>query len=812
MKTQAFSGATASITHTGDHRSGLFPNCHVCPISTFNLVAVGPYLDTNPDFAVVLTANLALQLRNLNFRTISKSPDPRSCLIEQLRATDEHGNHLVPIETIGTREGPNSLYETDLFDLPDNASLRDRIVNSAMAQRPLTTNKLPDHLLRLLPALGGTVGVPRPAQTTTKVRPTTPNTTPTTTRTASNTPTAALHDDEPMHAHITPDLSWTSSTTTERALIELRQLHCSLGFPSQEVLLKALSSSPSPQHRQLRKYVKLMDKCNIRPVGTQRALPHPPTATTRSTTYLERLIMDLSGRQPVASTGGAWYFLLIVDDATRMKWIRLLKAIAQVPSIFDDFLRSVVRQGTSTAAGTVRSVALVRTDNGPDFNSDVFRQVLRLHSITHEPSPPDASQQRGIAERGIGVISPISRCNLLWAIAPLPFWGEAACHANTTSNNLPNSSNPGHKSAYQMVNPTKPSQLPLLRPFGCLSFTHVHVKDRKGKMNPASNCGFFAGYGLTPDGQINGYRVMNFATQRFTTKFNVAFNPQLPALRYILSAMVNSPQQLLVGRKVRKRFDDRTFTGTITGHSTQDNTTLYDIKYTDGDTEQMDIMDILRHIAPVQDDMTVHRPHMHKRLQQATASDRARIGKDLLPDAPAPSSTSTGIKITPPTSKLFLRRSTRKPRTINRLTSSALGKTTDGNKLPLPFTTHTRNKANTAKFTPCRAHSTWRKSHVGNSRIILMTTMLINAVTGAATRPPPNAVIDGIRIHRYTTESPPLPKTPARDVPPPDDYDDAVDGPYHMYWRPAIQREIDSLFHYKVWRLEPLPPGALVLP
>ena len=331
-------------------------------------------------------------------------------------------------------------------------------------------------------------------------------------------------------------------------------------------------------------------------------------------------------------------------------------------------------------------------------------------------------------------------------------------------------------------------------------------------MNPASNCGFFAGYGLTPDGQINGYRVMNFATQRFTTKFNVAFNPQLPALRYILSAMVNSPQQLLVGRKVRKRFDDRTFTGTITGHSTQDNTTLYDIKYTDGDTEQMDIMDILRHIAPVQDDMTVHRPHMHKRLQQATASDRARIGKDLLPDAPAPSSTSTGIKITPPTSKLFLRRSTRKPRTINRLTSSALGKTMDGNKLPLPFTTHTRNKANTAKFTPCRAHSAWRKSHVGNSRIILMTTMLINAATGAAARPPPNAVIDGIRIHRYTTESPPLPKTPARDVPPPDDYDDAVDGPYHLYWRPAIQREIDSLFHYKVWRLEPLPPGALVLP
>ena len=65
MVTQSFSGATAPITHVGDHRSGLFPNCHVCPASDFNLVAVGPYLDTNPNYAVILTSTLALQLSNL---------------------------------------------------------------------------------------------------------------------------------------------------------------------------------------------------------------------------------------------------------------------------------------------------------------------------------------------------------------------------------------------------------------------------------------------------------------------------------------------------------------------------------------------------------------------------------------------------------------------------------------------------------------------------------------------------------------------------------------------------------------------------
>ena len=78
--------------------------------------------------------------------------------------------------------------------------------------------------------------------------------------------------------------------------------------------------------------------------------------------------------------------------------------------------------------------------------------------------------------------------------------------------------------------------------------------------------------------------------------------------------------------------------------------------------------------------------------------------------------------------------------------------------------------------------------------------------------PPPNAVVNGIPMHRYDSKSPPVPKIPARDVPSPHDYDDAVHGEYVRHWRPAVQQEIDSLFRYGVWKLEPLPPGALILP
>ena len=149
--------------------------------------------------------------------------------------------------------------------------------------------------------------IPSSVAKTTTV-PTTTTTTPAVTTPKVTTPSPPNHTQQ-----------WTSSTSVEKALIELRHIHCALSHPSDDVLLQALKDSPSTRHHQLRKYVKLMDKCNICPMGTQRSESHPDTATSRAKNFLDRLILDCSGRQPVASISGCWYFLLIVDDATRTK-------------------------------------------------------------------------------------------------------------------------------------------------------------------------------------------------------------------------------------------------------------------------------------------------------------------------------------------------------------------------------------------------------------------------------------------------------------------------------------------------------------
>ena len=69
----------------------------------------------------------------------------------------------------------------------------------------------------------------------------------------------------------------------------------------------------------------------------------------------------------------------------------------------------------------------------------------------------------------------------------------------------------------------------------------------------------------------------------------------------------------------------------------------------------------------------------------------------------------------------------------------------------------------------------WREAHRGRHAIITMTTILCNLVsTQALPELQSNAVMDDIHVHRFDTKSPPMPKGPARDVPPPADYDDAV--------------------------------------
>ena len=104
------------------------------------------------------------------------------------------------------------------------------------------------------------------------------------------------------------------------------------------------------------------------------------------------------------------YFLRNKSDATR--------ATAQ-------FLADV------SAIGTVK---VLRTDNGGEYTSNEFKDLLAKHAIKHEMSAPDTPSQNGTAERWWRTGFDMVRCVLLASGLPKSLWTYALRNSDYTRN------------------------------------------------------------------------------------------------------------------------------------------------------------------------------------------------------------------------------------------------------------------------------------------------------------------------------------------------------------------------------------------
>lgn len=117
---------------------------------------------------------------------------------------------------------------------------------------------------------------------------------------------------------------------------------------------------------------------------------------TRYTTRLTRIHMDLSGPHPVSARGER-YFLMLLDKATRLRWVKFLKQKSDVPGIIRDFLTEVENQ-------TEQKVKRWHSDNRGEFISKLMEGIAKAHSIIHEPTAPYNPEQNGSTERSMYTI------------------------------------------------------------------------------------------------------------------------------------------------------------------------------------------------------------------------------------------------------------------------------------------------------------------------------------------------------------------------------------------------------------------------
>ena len=125
---------------------------------------------------------------------------------------------------------------------------------------------------------------------------------------------------------------------------------------------------------------------------------------SKATRYLQRLVFDCSGRQSVPTLQDYQYFVLIIDEHTRYTWVYFLKSVSDCPKVIDNFLRKI---GGCDKHGSphVQTAQFIRSDGGPDFNAHEFEHVLDKFKIYHDHITTDSSEQMGIVERKIGVVS-----------------------------------------------------------------------------------------------------------------------------------------------------------------------------------------------------------------------------------------------------------------------------------------------------------------------------------------------------------------------------------------------------------------------
>jgi len=101
---------------------------------------------------------------------------------------------------------------------------------------------------------------------------------------------------------------------------------------------------------------------------------------------------DLSGPFLVPSNGNSLYYITLIDDATRVAWVRFMNQKSETNKIVKDFVAEMELQNHKTPAA-------FRMDNGGEYITKDLKGFFTSKGIIHEFSPPYSPESNRVAER-----------------------------------------------------------------------------------------------------------------------------------------------------------------------------------------------------------------------------------------------------------------------------------------------------------------------------------------------------------------------------------------------------------------------------
>ncbi|CAJ2638092.1 unnamed protein product [Trifolium pratense] len=212
-------------------------------------------------------------------------------------------------------------------------------------------------------------------------------------------------------------------------------------------------------------------------LGKHHRQPFPKGGAWRAKQVLELVHTDVCGPMNTLSHAKNRYFILFIDDFTRMTWVYFIRQKSEVFEIFKKFKAFVEKQSG-------RFVKVLRSDRGKEYTSNEFHKFCEDEGVERQLTVGYTPQQNGVSERKNQTVMEMAKSMLF----------EKAWSGRTPSVNH-------------------------LKVFGCVCYAQI-PKQKRTKLEETSERCVFIGY----SSMSKGYRLYNMKTNKVIISRDVVFD------------------------------------------------------------------------------------------------------------------------------------------------------------------------------------------------------------------------------------------------------------------------------------------------
>ncbi|KAG6484843.1 hypothetical protein ZIOFF_053368 [Zingiber officinale] len=229
--------------------------------------------------------------------------------------------------------------------------------------------------------------------------------------------------------------------------------------------------------------------------GKQHRLPFPKGVSWRAKEKLELIHTDVCGPMDTLSHAQNRYFILFIDDHTRMTWVYFMRQKSEVFMIFKKFKSLVEKQSGCF-------IKILRSDRGKEYTSKEFHNFCEDEGVERQLTVRYTPQQNGVTERKNQTIVEMAKSMMHEKGLPKIFWAEAVYTTVYLSNRCPTTAIP-NKTPFEAWSGRRPS-VNHLKVFGSICYSQI-PKEKRSKLDESSERCIFVGYST----MSKGYRLFN---------------------------------------------------------------------------------------------------------------------------------------------------------------------------------------------------------------------------------------------------------------------------------------------------------------